>query len=261
MPWRRRIFGERWRLKPKSDVPAHVQIEEQLAERIASRELAAGERLPPERELAKGLGVSRMTVRQALSSLDARGLVERGVGRGTFVSHRKLDHDLTRVAGLTERLERQGLQPGAAVREVQEREASWAIAAALELEPGSPVVRIRRLRLGSGVPLVLEDSWVPGELFPGIADRDLSRSVYALMRDEYQREPVRAVERLEPVVARSHEAKLLKVDVGSPLMLVERTAYSADGTPVEFARDRHRGDRARWIIKVTSDALVDVPGD
>lgn len=243
------------------DVPAHVQIEEQLAERIASRELAAGERLPPERELAKGLGVSRMTVRQALASLNARGLVERGVGRGTFVAHRKLDHDLTRVAGLSERLERQGLEPGANVRDVSQREASWAIAAALEIAPGSPVIRIQRLRLGSGVPLVLEDSWVPGELFPGISQRDLSGSLYALMRDQYGHEPARAIERLEPVVARAHEARALKIDTGDPLMLVERTAYDADGTPIEYARDRHRGDRARWIVKVTTDALADVRGD
>lgn len=261
MPWRRRLFGERWRIRAGSDVPAHVQIEEQLAERIASRELMAGEQLPPERELAQGLGVSRMTVRQALGSLAARGLVERGVGRGTFVAHRKLDHDLTRVAGLTERLERHGLEPGAQVREVVERNASWAIAAGLELEPGSPVIRVRRLRLGNGVPLVLEDSYVPGALFPGLAERDLSGSLYALMRNEYGREPVRAVERLEPVVARAHEAKALKVEQGAPLMLVERTAYDVDGTPVEFARDRHRGDRARWIVKVTSDALVDVRSD
>jgi GntR family transcriptional regulator len=261
MPWRKRLFGDRWRIRAGSEVPAHVQIEEQLAERIASRELAAGERLPPERELAKGLGVSRMTVRQALGSLDARGLVERGVGRGTFVAHRKLDHDLTRVAGLTERLERQGLEPGARVLEVVEREASWAIAAGLELEPGRPVVRIRRLRLGSGVPLALEDSWLPGERFPGIAGRDLSGSIYELMREGFGLEPVRAVERLEPVVARPHEAKALKIEVGAPLMLVERTAYAADGTPVEFAHDRHRGDKARWIVKVTSDALVDVRPD
>src|SRR4029077_12426745 len=126
---------------------------------------------------------------------------------------------------------------------------------------GSPVVRIRRLRLGSGVPLVLEDSWVPGKRFPGIAERDLSGSLYTLMREEYGHEPVRAVERLEPAVARSHEAKALKIEVGAPLMLVERTAYDADGTPVEFARDRHRGDKARWIIKVTSDALVYVRSD
>ena len=252
------MFGERWRVKPGSDVPVHVQIEEQLAERIASRDLAAGERLPPERELAQGLNVSRMTVRQALSSLAARGLVERGVGRGTFVSHRKLDHDMTRVAGLTERLERQGLEPAARVREVVERQASWAIAAALELEPGSPVIRIRRLRLGNDVPLVLEDSWFPATHFPGLGKLDLSGSIYALMRKHYGLEPVRAVERLEPIVARAHEAKALKVDTGAPLMLVERTAFSADGTPVEFARDRHRGDRQRWIVKVGSDALADV---
>jgi GntR family transcriptional regulator len=260
MTWRRRIFGERWRVKPGSDVPAHVQIEEQLAERIASRELAAGDRLPAERELAKGLSVSRMTVRQALSTLSSRGLVERGVGRGTFVAHRKLDHDMTRVAGLTERLERQGLAPDARILEVVEREASWAIAAALELEPRSEVTRIRRLRLGDGVPLVLEDSWFPGELFPGLAERDLSGSIYALMREHYGMEPVRAVERLEPVVARAHEAKALKIDSGAPLMLVERTAYAVDGTPVEFAHDRHRGDRQRWIVKVGSDALVDTSG-
>jgi GntR family transcriptional regulator len=259
MTWRERIFGERWRIRAGSDVPAHVQIEEQLAERISSRELSPGDRLPSERDLAKGLGVSRMTVRQALSSLSARGLVERGVGRGTFVSLRKLDHDLTRVAGFSERLERQGLEPGAIVRDVSQREASWAIAAALEVKPGTPVFRIKRLRLGSGRPLALEDSWVPADTFPGLADLDLSGSIYALMRDEYGREPVRAVERLEPVVARAHEASALKVETGAPLMLVERTAYAVDGTPVEYARDRHRGDRARWIVKVTSDALVDVP--
>lgn len=260
MPWRRRLFGERWRILASSDTPAHVQIEEQLAERIASRELPQGERLPPERELAKGLSVSRMTVRQALGSLAARGLVERGVGRGTFVARRKLDHDMTRVAGLTERLERQGLEPAAEVRDVSETKASWAVAAGLEVRPGSPVLRVQRLRLASGAPIVLEDSYVPLDPFPGLAQRDLSGSLYALMRD-YGLEPVRAIERLEPVVARPHEARALKIDVGSPLMLVERTAYAADGTAVEHARDRHRGDRARWIVKVASDALVDVPGD
>jgi GntR family transcriptional regulator len=258
MPWRGRLFGERWRIRTGSKVPAHVQIEEQLAERIASRELPPGERLPPERELAKGLDVSRMTVRQALASLAARGLVERGVGRGTFVSQRKVDYDLTRIAGLTERLERAGLEPGAQIRDVTVREASWATAAGLEIRPGDSVVRIQRLRLGSGMPLVLEDSWFPGELFPGLAERDLSGSIYAVMRDEYGREPVKAVERLEPVAARAHEAKALEVDVGAPLMLVERTAYDSEGVPVEFARDRHRGDKARWIIHVSPDALVDV---
>ena len=72
------------------------------------------------------------------------------------------------------------------------------------------------------------------------------------MRDEYGLEPVRAVERLEPVLARPHEAEALGVPEGSPLMLVERVAYAADGTAVEWARDRHRGDRARFVVEVAA---------
>jgi DNA-binding GntR family transcriptional regulator len=75
----------RLRLRRRDAEPAWAQIEAQLAERIESGGLQAGERLPPERELARSLGVSRMTVRQALGALARRGLVERGVGRGTFV--------------------------------------------------------------------------------------------------------------------------------------------------------------------------------
>ena len=75
----------RLRLRRRDAEPAWAQIEAQLAERIESGGLQAGERLPPERELARSLGVSRMTVRQALDALSRRGLVERGVGRGTFV--------------------------------------------------------------------------------------------------------------------------------------------------------------------------------
>jgi GntR family transcriptional regulator len=253
---RGRKLGERLRLRSGSGAPVHVQIEEQLAERIASGELQAGERLPPERDLARDLNVSRMTVRQALSSLAGRGLVERGVGRGTFVASRKVDHDLTRVAGFSEQLARQGLEPGAKIIDVSEKPAGWRISAALEIAPTAPVVRIQRLRLADGIPMALEDSWFPAERFPGFADHDLHRSLYTLMGDVYAAAPVRAIERLEPVLARAHEARALDVPARAPLMLVERTAYDADGTPVEFAHDRYRGDRARFVVRVSPDVLA-----
>jgi len=234
----------------------HVQIEEQLAGQIASGELHTGERLPPERDLARDLNVSRMTVRQALSSLAARGLVERGAGRGTFVAPRKVDHDLTRVAGFSEQLARQGLEPGAKIIDVSETPADWRVSAALEIAPKAPVVRIQRVRLADGVPMALEDSWFPAERFPGFADHDLHGSLYALMRDVYGVAPVRAIERLEPVLARAHEARALDVPARAPLMLVERTAYGGDGTPVEFAHDRYRGDRARFVVRVSPDVLA-----
>jgi GntR family transcriptional regulator len=250
-------LGPRWRLRPRSRTPVWAQIEERLAEQIESGRLAAGERLPPERELAQWLGVSRMTVRQALASVAARGLVERGVGRGTFVrAPGKVVHDLSSGLGFTERLERQGLAAGALQVFARESEAPRAVAAGLELELGAPVLRVERVRSADGRPLVLEDSWLPADRFPRLLEHDLTGSLYALMRDAYGLGPVSAVERLEPVVARPHEAAALEVPEGAPLMLVERVARAADGTPVEFARDRHRGDRARFVVHVAADRVA-----
>jgi GntR family transcriptional regulator len=252
-----RIFGGRWTVATRSAKPAWVQIEEQLADRIESGALGPGERLPPERDLADSLSVSRMTVRQALASLAARGLVERGVGRGTFVRDAaKVVHDLSRVAGFTEEVERQGLEVGARILEAAECPAPEHVADALGLEPGEPVVRLERVRLGDGLPMTLEDSYVPAARFPGLLDQDLTGSLYALMRDRYALGPVTATERLEPVAARTYEAEALGVEEGSPLMFVERVAYAADGTAVEFARDRHRGDRARFLVRVVPDELL-----
>ncbi len=252
-----RIFGGRWTVAERSPKPAWVQIEEQLGDRIESGGLTPGERLPPERDLAEALHVSRMTVRQALASLAARGMVERGVGRGTFVRElAPVVHDLTRVAGFTEEVERQGLEAGARIIEAAECRAPDQVATALGLEAGAAVVRLERVRLGSERPMTLEDSWLPAARFPGLLDRDLTGSVYALMRVEYGLGPVTATERLEPIAARSYEAEALEVAEGSPLMLVERIAYAADGTPVEFARDRHRGDAARFVIRVVPDELL-----
>jgi GntR family transcriptional regulator len=254
----RRIFGPRWRLRPGSPVPAYAQIEDQLAARIESGELGAGERLPPERELAKGLGVSRMTVRQALAALADRGLLDRGVGRGTFVARVKLEHDLRRVAGFSELMQRQGVEPGAKLLSAEETTADESVAAALGIDQGAAVYRIQRVRYGARVPLALEDSWIPAAPFPDLLGLGLTGSLYDLMRDLYALGPVRAVERLEPVLARPHEAAALEVADGSPLMLVERTAYAADGTAVEFAHDRHRGDRARFTIEIAADAPAHV---
>src|SRR5258706_1706405 len=125
-------------LKPRPGVPIHIQIEQQLADAIAAGSLPVGARLPAERELADELAVSRMTVRQALTALAQRGLVERGVGRGTFVAEPKVEHDLRHVAGFTAQMERAGLEPGARLVRAAVAPVPPAVAAALGLEPGAP---------------------------------------------------------------------------------------------------------------------------
>ena len=232
--------------------PVHAQIEEALATRIASGELALGARLPAERDLAASLDVSRMTVRQALSALAARGLVERGVGRGTFVAQPQVEHALGAVTGFTRQMELAGLAPEARVLNAALEPAPAEVAEGLGLAPGDPAVRIERVRLGGGLAMTLEDSWLPDAIFPGLLERDLTHSLYALMREDYDMGPVRATERLGAVLARGAQARALDVPVNAALMLVERVAYAADGTPVEFAHDHHRGDRARFVLDVAT---------
>ncbi len=249
----RSLFTEQWALDRDADVPAYAQIEERVIELVESGRLAVGDRLPSERDLAGWVGVSRLTARAALTSLAQRGLVERGVGRrGTVVSRARLAYDLGDLAGFTEMVHRHGLSASARIRALGELAAPEAVASELGIAPGEPVYRVQRLRFANGEPLTLEDSWLPAGRFPGLLDHDMRGSIYALMRDHYACPPARAIERLEPTLADAHQAHALGVTIGSPLMRVERQTYAADDTPVEFARDHHRGDRAQFVVQVST---------
>jgi GntR family transcriptional regulator len=231
--------------------PLHVAIAEQIAAAITSGRLAPGTRLPPERHLAASLNVSRMTVRQALGELERDGLLRRVVGRagGTFVCEPKVESRPAGTDGLSAELRRQGLAAGAELISAEVEPARRRTAAALGLERGEPVVVIVRLRLAGGKPLAFERSSLPVRLFPDLEDMDLGGSLYELMDERFGRRPVRAVERLETAEARPSDARTLGLRRGAPILLVERIGYSADGTAVEFARDRFRGDRTRIVIE------------
>ena len=219
----------------------YAQIVEQIEHAIAEGRLAPGDRLPPERELAAEHGVSRMTVRQALQTLEARGLLRRTIGRsgGSFVARPKLERDLRTFSGLSEQLRRQGVTAGAHV--ISAAEVDGAIA-------------IVRVRLADGEPFALERSSFPADRFRGLLELDLTGSLYDLLHEYFDAAPVRAVERIEPVLADAEEAEALGVPLAAPLMLVDRIAYDSGGLVVETARDVFRGDRTR-IVAWTSELV------
>ena len=234
----------------------HAQIEDWLAGQIAGGALVAGDRLPTEHDLAAWFGVSRMTLRHALAELAKRGLVTKAVGRhgGTFVAAAKLQQDLTTLAGFSEQLRRHGMVAGARVLSARSRPAGSAVRAALQIGAGDQVHEIRRIRLADGRPIALEHSLFPAARFPGMLDIRLDGSLYALLEVMYGLRPHRARESLEPVTAGVREAEALEVDLGAPLMRVERTAYARSGEPLEFARDLFRGDRTRVVLWTSGSA-------
>jgi len=216
----------------------YAQIIAEIERAIADGDLAPGDRLPPERALAEEHGVSRMTVRQALQSLESRGLLRRAIGRngGSFVERPKVERDLGTFSGLSEQLARQGVAAGARVLSAREVDG---------------VVEIVRVRLADGEPFAVERSSFPADRFRGLLGRDLTGSLYELLGEDA---PVRAVERIEPVLADAEDAAALGLRVGAPLMLVDRVAYDEAGLVVETARDVFRGDRTR-IVAWTSELV------
>jgi GntR family transcriptional regulator len=233
-------------------LPAYLQIEEELAARIEAGDVAPGDRLPTERELADQLGVSRMTVRHALARLQERGLIVRRQGAGTFAAEPKLRQDASHLHGFFEESIGQGVLPISRLIERVEVVATRVMAGALQLRLGEPVYKVVRLRSAQGTPVVLETSFFPARRLPGLLALDLERSsIYRLMDRHFDARPVRAIQSLEPIAAGPAEASLLEVTAGSPLMLVERTAWDAAGRPVEHARDLYRGDRSRFMSELT----------
>jgi GntR family transcriptional regulator len=232
-------------------LPVHTRISRWLSELIDRGDLAPGDRLPREDAFAGLLGVSRMTLRQALSTLEAAGAVERRTGRtgGTFVREPRIDCDLTGLAGFTEQMRRAHLRAGARVVSAYTIRAKGTVARALGVPVGSAVHEIVRVRTVRREPLAIERSYFPVDVFPDLLAQRLTGSLYSLIARRYRQAPTSAIEALEPVIAGEREASLLMVASGSPLMLIERTAYSGSGVAVEFARDMFRPDRIRISLR------------
>jgi GntR family transcriptional regulator len=231
-------------------VPLHHQVYADLKASLDSGELAIGERLPPERELARLYGCSLITVRRALDELSREGRLGREQGRGTFVLPPRLDRDIGEAMSFTEEMQRRGLDPETRLLAARPEAASETVAAALQLEPGSPTLYLERLRLAGGEPLLLEMVHLPAERFPGLLASDLERnSLYDVLTERYQTPVTRAREALEPVLLPAREAGLLGTRARSLALLVEGIAFTRGDVPVEFGRTYVRGDRTRYYVE------------
>ena len=226
-----------------------------LLEEISSGKLRPGDRLGTERELATRLLISRSTLRQALAVLAQAGTVRRVPGRagGTFVTHTKVDRDLSAIVGLPEYLRRQGFVAGTQVLSATMAGADEAAAEHLALPAGSLVLDIARIRLADGVPISLERVRLPAEIFPGLLELPLGGSLYELLDTQYGIRPEDVVEHLEVVDASADEAGLLGVSARTPLLAITRTSSTADGIPFEFSQDLFRADRTRVTFRTKAE--------
>jgi GntR family transcriptional regulator len=231
-------------------IPLYIQIAEGLIGQIESGELSPGHRLPPERDLSGRLGVNRMTLRRALRILEAQGVITRIHGVGTFIAAPKIERPLEGVFRFTRGMQNRGYTPGSQLISLEQLPIDRAHALELQISVSDPAYSLIRLRTLNQEPVLLETYLIPAQRFPGLERHDLEgRSVYEIMETEYGIPIVRARQSYEPVLASSYEAELLGVRAGAPLMMETRISYDQADRPIEFGRDRYRGDRFRFVTE------------
>jgi GntR family transcriptional regulator len=248
------LLVDRPDLSGAGELPAHTRIGNWLEQLIVSHTLAPGDKLPSEMEISNALGVSRMTLRQALGSIEAKGLIDRRRGRfgGNFVAAPRFEFDHASLPGFTEQMRRIHVEAGAEVLRATTGHPTPEVRQRLGLTRGEQVHEILRARSANGEPIVLEEAYLPAAVFPGLLSANLAGSLYMLMRS-YDAPPLSADEEIEATRATPEQAGLLGIEAGSPLLLITRTSFSESGIAVEFSRDYHRSDRARIRIKSRAD--------
>ena len=238
-------------IDPDLPIPLYHQIYLALKKRIQSGEFEDDTTLPGEMELCRAFGVSRITVKRALSELAAEGYVSRHRGRGTVVRYR-VPSPVVRASfdGLIENLTLMGVKTHVEVLSVADEPADGVVAEALEVEPGTVVQHAVRRRLIEDAPFSFLRTFIPLDIAARFAaDRLGDTPILTLLR-EAGAVPDRARQVITAVSADQDAADALGLSIGAPLLRVTRTIKEADGRPIQHIVAAYRPDRYEYEMKL-----------
>lgn len=218
--------------------PLYQQIKSLLVQSLQNGEWKPGEAIPSETELAGRYGVSQGTVRKAIDELASENLVVRKQGRGTFVAthtEAKAQYRFLRLESDTDDPEK----PVSTYLSVEKQRASTHLAKMLDINPSDAVYVIHRILSFHGRPQIFDEIWLPGAQFKGLTlekIQNCNSTLYAFLESEYEMRMLRATEKIKAVSASSELAEKLRVEPGTPLLLVERLSMTYSDKPVELRR-------------------------
>ena len=221
--------------------PLYQQIKTLILRSLQAGEWKPGDMIPSEFELAARFRVSQGTVRKAVDELATDNLLVRRQGKGTFVAthaEQRIQYRFLRLRPDSGSVEAQGPAERRIV-ECRRLRAPADVARLLGLRTGDALLQVRRVLAFGGTPAILEDLWLPGAAFKGLTLETLAEDkgpMYALFETQFGVRMVRATETLKAVTADAPTAKLLAIQLGHPLLSVERLAYTYDDVPMELRR-------------------------
>ena len=233
-------------------MPKHVELREKLRSRF--QRMNPNSLIPSARELSKTYKVSAMTVRQALVALQQEGMIHSVPGLGTFVSDHRMSKKLTFVSFSQEVLERGMTPTSKIVSAIKTGVKDQAVAESLGISIGDEVYKIERVRFADKIPMALEESFVSAALIPGLLDQDLSKSLYEIFKNTYEKPVTKAECVVSPMNLSKRQADLLDTDVRSAALNFIVVAYDSRGRALERCNSIKRGDRYDFRYSIQADS-------
>jgi len=222
--------------------PLYEQIKRLITRSLVAGEWKPGEAIPSEFELAGRYRVSQGTVRKAIDALAAEFIVIRRQGKGTFVATHTAptqQYRFLRVRADDAGLDSAKHHPRTTFLGLSKVRADARTAAKLGIRLHQAVVAVSRVLMFDGRPLILDEILLAQAAFPGLTMERLEASqgsIYSFLETAYGTRMVRADERIKAVPASRHAARHLNVAAGTPLLSVDRVAYTYGNKPVEWRR-------------------------
>jgi GntR family transcriptional regulator len=207
--------------------------------------------MPSESELCDWFGVSRITIRQALSDLQREGLIFKIHGKGTFVAKPKAYQNISSLQGLAESLEQQGYEVINQVLSIEYFSAPPEITGRLALAPGSILAKIKRVRLVNREPVSLEVTYVPANIGRQLESADLvTRDIFLILENDLGIALGHADLAIDAILAESELARALNIEVNTPIMRIERLTHTEGGAPLDFEYLYYRGDAFQYRLRI-----------
>ena len=230
-------------------VPLYHQLKEVLLSSLKGGEFEPGTPLPTEATLVTQFGISRITVRRAMSELEQEGHIYRLPGKGTFISESKISRGLTGLTSFAEDMKEKGLATSSKLLDFRQEPALGRTAMKLGLKVGAPVWFIQRLRFDDQYPIAVNLSYLRLPSHSTITAQELETygSLWALL--ESKGIALADADRtIEAIPANQIYAEQLQVEVGVPLLLIAGVVYDPDHVPVEYHQVINRGDRYQYTL-------------
>jgi len=239
-------------LDRSSSKPLYHQLKAILNEAIESGEYPVGACIPTEKQLSALYGVSRITVRQAISELVQEGKFYRIKSKGTFVAAPKLDQEFaTKLMSFNEDIRNNNQIPSTTVLEQDVRSIMPWLAEQMGGEDAQAVY-LYRLRCANGEPVVRVKSYLPHDRCAHVLEHDLEQeSLYEILGRDPERKVVKVIRTCKAIAAAQEDEKLLKVKKGAPIHYFTTYGYNSAGELMEYSEAFYRGDRNQFRMEIS----------